>query len=82
MAKVTIPTNRIKAGSRHKLWWVSWPEASGSLVRREGVWSFVTSPTHVEVLTADRVLVGGFDNEVDEVTAAELTAAGFGGWLS
>lgn len=81
MPKVVIPTNRIRAGRAHKLWWVSWPEASGSLLRRDGVWTFMANPSHVDVLTADRALIGGFDNEVDEATAAELTADGFGGWL-
>ena len=79
MPQVLIPTRRRKVGRDHPLWWVSYQEAVGSLVRTGGVWSLVQAPLDED--TREGVLRGGFVNRVDAATASELVRDGFGDWV-
>ena len=47
-----------------------------------GVVSEVYAPTQFAVAAADKVFFGGYDNVVDDATAAVLTSAGYGPYLT
>ena len=86
---LTIPTFKEALNKKGDLWWVSgddlwWVKgnvSSGTLYRIGGSWHFDRTPDNSVLLTADKVYRGGYENVVDEDTAATLVAAGFGDWL-
>lgn len=52
------------------------------LLKEGGTWSAAESPDLERVVAAQRVLVGGHIHDVDQATADELVAAGFGSGLN
>lgn len=52
-----------------------------TVLRRQGVYSSYRYPSQGEVLAAEEVYLGGHIYEVDDATAARLTAAGYGEFL-
>lgn len=53
-----------------------------SVLKENGVYSIVDTPRNERVLAAQEVYLGGHEYPVDAATAAALTAAGFGAYLS
>ncbi len=77
-----IPSTSTAAGRRVDLWFVRTNRASGTLIRTNGVWEFITNPHNRRLLAADLFYRGGYNNEVTDEVALELVAAGFNSWLS
>ena len=80
---LTIPTTSILAGRNVDLWWVHTDRATGTLLRENGVWSFVTSPPDSRMDSAEYVYRGGYYNEIPSPDLVdELVAAGYGDWIA
>jgi len=78
---LTIPTFTEQYNKGGDLWWVKGNVSSGTLYRIGGSWHFDRTPDNSTLLVADKFFRGGYENVVDDDTAATLVAAGFGDWL-
>jgi hypothetical protein len=80
---LVTPVRQIKLGKeRSKLWWVSYPEAVGSLFKINGVWQVISYPTQDQVESAEVAFIGGHEQYVTDTQATEIIAAGLGAWIT
>lgn len=77
--RVNIPT--FKERHKRELWWVADDVSTGTLYQTGGSWYFERSPNNTTLVEAEHYFRGGYQNVVDDDTAATLVAAGFGDWL-
>ena len=75
------PTLGVKRGRPDPLWWTSWYDAK-TVVKKDGQWLTVMTPQGDFLAQCDVVLRGGFDIEITDELATELTAAGFAEYIS
>lgn len=81
MYHLYIPTFRETLSRKSDLWWVAGDVATGTLYRTGGSWKFERSPNNTDLVNAEKFYRGGYENVVDDDTAATLIAAGFEDWL-
>jgi len=70
-----------KAGRSSDLWWVSNPLGQ-TVVKADGQWRTVVSPSEDFLATCEVVLRGGYQHEISDALAADLTAAGYGDYIT
>lgn len=70
-----------KAGRRHEIWWVS-NSLGQTVVKVNGTWRTVVSPSEDFLAACSVVLRGGYVHEISDDLAAELTTAGYGDYIS
>jgi hypothetical protein len=75
------PTFNVKRGMDHPLWWTSIDQAK-TLVKYGGTWRTVLTPQGDFLKQCDVVLRGGYVIDISNELAAELTAAGYGEFIS
>ncbi len=81
MPYFTTITQERKVGRPHDLWWVGTALAK-SLVKHNGSWRVVVAMTEEFMAECTVVLRGGYLNEISDELAAELTAAGYGDYIT
>lgn len=70
-----------KPGRPHDLWFVS-QRIGKTVVKKGGQWRTVMTPQEDFLATCDVVLRGGMTHVITSGLASELTAAGFGEYIS
>jgi len=75
------PTLTYKRGRPDDLWFTSWPIGK-TVVKKDGTWRTIMTPQGDFLEQCDVVLRGGYDIEITDDLATELTAAGFGEYIS
>lgn len=75
------PTLTYKFGRPDDLWFVSFPIGK-TVVKKDGAWRTVMTPQGDFLKECEVVLRGGYDIEISDDLATELTAAGFGEYIS
>lgn len=70
-----------KAGRSSELWFVSNPLGQ-TVVKVNDQWRTVVSPSEDFLATCQVVLRGGYNHDISPALAAELTAAGYGEYVS
>lgn len=68
-------------GRPNDLWFVSFPIGK-TVVKKDGAWRTVMTPQGDFLDQCDVVLRGGYTIEISDDLADELTAAGFGDYVS
>lgn len=81
MPKFNNPTYQYKIGRPHDLWFVGYPVAM-TVVKYEGEWQTVVAPQDDFIKLCDEVFYGGYDHKITPQMAAELTAAGYGEYIT
>jgi hypothetical protein len=81
MPKFRGPVLTYKPGRPEDLWFVSMPIGK-TVIKKDGQWRTVMSPVDEFLQTCEVVLRGGFVHDIDDELAADLTAAGFGEYIS
>jgi hypothetical protein len=74
------PTYQRKLGRRYELWWAT-ENVGKTVVKKNGTWTTVVVPNQDYLATCQRVLRGGFEEQITTAEAAELTAAGYGDYI-
>ena len=75
------PTLTYKPGRPADLWFVS-QKIGKTVLKKDGVWRTVMTPQEDYLATCDVVLRGGFVHTISQDLADELTAAGYGDYVS
>ena len=75
------PTLEVKRGRPDPLWWTSWYDAK-TVVKKDGQWLTIMTPQGDFLAQCDVVLRGGFDIQITDELATELTTAGFSQYIS
>lgn len=81
MPLFTSPTYRKKNGRPDDLWFTGVTVAK-TVVKHNGTWKTLTSPTEDFLADCSIVLRGGYTHEISQALAAELTVAGYGDQIS
>lgn len=66
----------------NELWFIKHLKGVTVMKSQSGVWSQTVSPIDSEVQDAARVYRGGYTYEIDAAEVAELTAAGYGEYIT
>lgn len=74
------PTYQRKLGRRYELWWAT-ENIGKTVVKKDGTWKTVTVPQGDFLNQCQRVLRGGFEEQITDAEAIELTAAGYGDYV-
>lgn len=80
MATFSGPTYVERADN--ELWFVNHRKGVTILKSQAGVWSQTVAPVDSEVQAAARAYRGGYTYEIDSTEVAELTAAGYGEYIT
>ena len=75
------PTLKYERGRPDPLWFTSFPIGK-TVVKKDGAWRTVMTPQGDFLDQCEVVLRGGYDIEISDELATELTAAGFGEYIS
>lgn len=81
MPHFNSPTFERKLGRPHELWFVPQIQ-SKTVVKHNGQWRTVVTPTEDFIATCEVVLRGGYLHEISDELAAELTDAGYGDYIT
>lgn len=81
MPKFVGPTVRIKYGHPNDLWFAGVTRGK-TVVKVGGTWRTVVSPSEDFLATCSVVLRGGYEHQIDQALADELTANGYGEYVS
>ena len=74
------PTYQRKLGRRYELWWAT-ENVGKTVVKKNGTWTTVVVPNQDFLASCQRVLRGGFEEQITTEEATELTAAGYGDYI-
>lgn len=75
------PTLEVKRGRPDPLWFTSIYDAK-TVVKKDGAWLTVMTPQGDFLNECEVVLRGGFDIEISDELAVELSTAGFSQYIS
>lgn len=75
------PVLLYKPGHPEPLWFIT-QHIGKTVVKKDGSWRTVMTPQEDFLATCDVVLRGGMTHPISEALAAELTAAGYGDYIS
>lgn len=75
------PKLNVKRGRPNELWFTS-IDVGQTVVKKDGQWRTLMTPQSDFLATCDVVLRGGYTIEITDDLADELTAAGFGQYVS
>lgn len=75
------PVMVTQPGRPEDLWFVK-QRIGKTVLKKDGAWRTVLSPQEDFLKTCEVVLRGGFTHSITSELAAELTAAGFGEYIS
>lgn len=81
MPLFTSPSYRKKNGRPHDLWFTGVTVAK-TVVKYNGEWKTLTSPTEDFLAECSVVLRGGYVHQISSALAAELTSAGYGDYIT
>ncbi len=82
MYRLEIPTYDTPfARVGRTLWRFFGLETGRTMIKQSGTWRLVTSPTAEVLNAAEAYYRGGYQNTVDQDTADDMTADGFGAYL-
>ena len=66
----------------NELWFIKHLKGVTVLKSQSGVWSQTIAPIDSDLIAAARVYRGGYTYEIDATEVAELTAAGYGAYIT
>ena len=81
MPLFTSPTVRRQNNRGEELWFTGVTVAK-TVVKKDGAWRTMVSPTPEYLNTCDVVMRGGYVHNISQTLADELTAAGYGDYIS
>lgn len=79
--KFTGPFLKVKRGRPDDLWW-NYRPAGQTVIKKDGQWRTIMGPQEDFLRSCEVVLRGGYTHTINETLAAELTAAGYGQYIS
>jgi hypothetical protein len=75
------PTLTSQPGRPEELWFVK-QKIGKTVLKKDGVWRTVMTPQEDYMATCEVVLRGGYVNHITNELATELTAAGYGDYIT